>query len=154
MLIIGELAPDFELPNQNGELIHLSDYRGQHVIVFAFPKADTAGCNAQACGFRDAFPRFESADAVILGISTDSPDDLRAWKMNKQLPYDLLSDPNKEMLNMWGAGDNTLFGLRLSPGAKRSYWVIDPDGTILAMQVGVRPGQSVELALAALSSDK
>ncbi len=152
MLAIGQQAPDFELPNQDGQPVRLSDFRGQRVVIFAFPKANTMGCTMQACAFRDEFRRIEAENAVVLGISVDSQDDLRSWKADKQLPYDLLSDPDKTMLDPWGAGDNSLLGVITFPGAKRSYWVIDEDGTIRDMQIGVRPEQSVRRALAALGA--
>ncbi|MGL4649035.1 MAG: peroxiredoxin, partial [Caldilineaceae bacterium] len=69
----GEIAPDFELLNQDGKRVHLSDFRGQKVVLFVFPKANTMGCNAQACGFRDEFETIQAQNAVILGISTDLP---------------------------------------------------------------------------------
>ena len=73
MPAVGEMAPDFELLNQKGESVKLSDYRGKKVLLFAYPKAGTSGCTTQACGFRDNFARIETADAVVLGISPDEP---------------------------------------------------------------------------------
>lgn len=152
MVSIGQQVPDFELPNQDGEITRLSDYRGKHVVIFAFPKADTSGCTQQACAFRDVFPQIESGNAVVLGISTDTPADLKAWHSKLNLQYDLLSDPEKVVLNQLGAGDNTLFGLIPMSGAKRSYWVVDEVGQIIDMQIGVSPRGSVEKALRALQT--
>lgn len=104
MPAIGEPAPDFELQNQAGKKIKLSDYRGKKVVIFAFPKANTPGCNQQACSFRDAWPQIEAKDAVVLGVSADSVDELAAWKTLKKLPYDLLSDPDHKMLMAWAPG--------------------------------------------------
>ncbi|MBZ0303941.1 MAG: peroxiredoxin, partial [Anaerolineae bacterium] len=129
MVEIGQQVPDFELPNQDGQPIRLSDYRGQKVIIFAFPKAGTAGCTAQACSFRDTFPQIENAHAVVLGLSADTPDELKSWKIQHKLQYELLSDPDKHVIGELGAGDNSLFGIISFPGAKRSYWVIDEQGT-------------------------
>ena len=103
MPAIGQQAPDFELLNQEGQLLRLSDLRGQRVILFAFPKAATTGCTTQACGFRDNFPQIEAGDAVVLGISPDEPAALLKWKQEENLPYDLLSDPQHEVLEAWGA---------------------------------------------------
>ena len=108
---IGQIAPDFELLNQNGQPVKLSDYRGRKVVLFVFPKANTMGCNAQACGFRDEFETISASNAIILGISADSVDTLKEWKQNKQLPYDLLSDPDHAMLEAWGAFGMSLLGL-------------------------------------------
>ena len=150
MVAVGEQAPDFELPNQDGKSIKLSDYRGQKVIIFAFPKAGTAGCTMQACSFRDTFPQIEAEHTVVLGLSTDAPDALKSWHEKHHLQYDLLSDPDKRVISALGAGDNSLLGIISFPGAKRSYWVLDEQGTILDMQIGVMPQASVTKALNAI----
>jgi peroxiredoxin Q/BCP len=147
---IGQPAPDFELPNQDGKPIRLSDYRGHKVILFVFPKANTAGCNAQACGFRDEFPRFEEANAVVLGLSADSTETLKQWKQDKNLPYDLLSDPDYAVQKVWGARGLSLLNVVDIPLTLRSHWVIDENGVITDMQVGVSPGNSVKKALGAI----
>ncbi|MCY3573082.1 MAG: peroxiredoxin [Chloroflexi bacterium] len=145
----GQPAPDFTLRNQDGELVRLSDLRGQRVIIFAFPKANTPGCNNQACGFRDTLPQIKAQDAVILGISADSESTLATWKAERSLGYDLLSDPQHIMLDAWGAWgvDMRLFKL---PMITRSYWVVDEDGILVEQEIGVRPQTSVEKALTAL----
>lgn len=150
MTAIGEKAPNFELLNQDGKTVRLSDYLGKPVIMFSFPKANTAGCNMQACAFRDEFPNFQTADAVILGISKDTPEELKAWKQMKRLPYDLLSDSEGKVIEAWGAWGKSLFGLVMYQTINRSYWVIDGNGVIVDMQLGVSPKASVEKALAAL----
>jgi thioredoxin-dependent peroxiredoxin len=150
MMKIGDKAPNFELLNQDGKTVRLSDYLGKPVIMFSFPKANTAGCNMQACGFRDEFPEFASADAVILGISKDTPEELKAWKQLKKLPYDLLSDVDGEVVEAWGAWGKSLFGLATLPIINRSYWVIDGNGVLVDMQLGVGPKASVDKALEAL----
>jgi peroxiredoxin Q/BCP len=123
---IGDTAPDFELLNQDGRPVRLSDYYGQKVVLFVFPKANTMGCNAQACGFRDEFETIHAHNAVILGLSTDSPDTLEEWKRSKKLPYDLLSDPERTVIEPWGA---------------------------YGMKVPVSPGDSVARALEAVKID-
>lgn len=147
---IGHEAPDFTLSNQDGVKVNLSDYRGKKVIIFAFPKANTMGCNNQACSFRDVFPQINSNNAVVLGISSDSVDELAAWKKRKQLQYDLLSDTDHKMLEAWDAWGVNLFLFKLPFGATRSYWVIDEDGILVDQQIGVRPLDSVQKALAAV----
>ncbi len=150
MPTIGQAAPDFELLNQDGQTVRLSDFRGQRVIIFAFPKANTMGCNNQACSFRDAFPQIEARNAVVLGVSSDGVDTLAAWKRRKNLQYDLLSDPEHVMLDAWDAWGFNLLLFKLPIGATRSYWVIDEDGLLIEQQIGVRPLASVDKALAAV----
>jgi thioredoxin-dependent peroxiredoxin len=151
MLNIGETAPDFALPNQDGKTIRLSDYRGKKVIIFAFPQANTPGCTAQACSFRDEMPDFEAGNAVVLGISHDAQPALKSWKQSRNLPYDLLSDTNHKVLEQWGAWGMPMLGLITLPRAIRSYWVIDEAGKLVDMQIGVGPKESVEKALKAVN---
>ena len=150
MPTVGQPAPDFELQNQDGKPVRLSDYRGRKVVIFAFPKANTPGCNHQACSFRDVFPQIESSSAVVLGVSTDSVAELAAWKAAKKLPYDLLSDPEHKMLDAWDAWGINLMIFKLPLAATRSYWVIDKQGILVDEQIGARPLESVQKALAAL----
>lgn len=150
--MIGEQAPDFELLNQDRQAVRLSDFRGKKVVIFAFPKANTGGCNNQACGFRDEFPRITTANAVVLGISGDSPEELKAWQTMKKLPYDLLSDPDHTVLQAWDAWGRSLLGLLKLPIITRSFWALDEEGRIIDMQVGITPWESVKRALAAVEN--
>lgn len=150
MPTIGEQAPDFELLNQNGQPVKLSDFRGKRVVMFAYPKAGTPGCTTQACGFRDVFPKIEAGNAVVLGLSPDKPADLLKWKQAENLPYDLLSDPNHAVLEAWGAwGERSMYGKKFM-GVIRSHWVIDENGVVQDEQVKVSPQDSVERAVKAL----
>ena len=143
---VGDIAPDFALPNQDGKTIRLSDFHGRRVLLFAYPKAGTSGCTKQACGFRDAYPQIQNVDAVVLGISPDAPAALRRWQEKEGLPYDLLSDPEHQTLEAWGAwGERSMYG-RKSMGVIRSHWLVDAEGRIAATQVNVSPVKSVELA--------
>lgn len=127
----------------------LSDYRGRTVILFAFPKAGTPGCTAQACGFRDEFPQIEASGAVVFGISADKPADLKQWQKNKKLPYPLLSDTAHTTLEQYGAWGVGVGPVKL-PVVNRSVWIIGADGKIIDMQIGIPPGQSVSKAVKAL----
>jgi peroxiredoxin Q/BCP len=148
---VGQPAPDFRLRNQENEWVQLSDYRDKKVVLFIFPKANTLGCNMQACGFRDEFETINAANAVILGLSADTPAILKQWKIDKKLPYDLLSDPDHQVLEQWGAWHDSplnLLGMRL---VDRSYWVIDEHGIVIDGKVGVSPNSSVRRTLEAVN---
>lgn len=144
---IGEIAPDFTLPNQDGAMIQLSTYRGAIVILFVFLKVDSPGCNKQACGFRDHFPQIETFDVIILGISADTQAELRNWKDAYQLPYDLLSDVDHQVLEQWGAWGELTFKERRFTAPLRSFWVINADGKIIDGQVRVTADESVQRAM-------
>jgi len=148
---IGKKAPAFTLLNQRGEKTRLSDFKGRKVVLFAFPKANTGGCNNQACGFSEAMPEIEADGAVVLGISPDSPEKLASWKEKKQLAFDLLSDPDHKVLEKWGAwGEKKLYG-KTYMGVIRSHWIIDEVGKVADQRIKVSPAKSVELATAVLA---
>ncbi|MCY4145250.1 MAG: thioredoxin-dependent thiol peroxidase [Chloroflexi bacterium] len=143
----GETAPDFALKNQHGETVRLSDYRGKKVVLFAYPRAGTSGCTTQACGFRDNFAQIKTAGAVVLGISPDEPAALTKWIDKEKLGYDLLSDPDHQVLEAWGAwGEKSMYG-KTYMGVIRSHWIIGADGAVLDAQVKVSPKKSIEKAL-------
>ena len=150
MPTVGKPAPDFELINQDGKTVRLSDFRGKKVVMFAYPAAGTSGCTTQACGFRDQFPRFQQNNIVVLGISPDTPADQLKWKKAENLPYDLLCDHDHSVLEQWGGwGEKTNFG-KTSQGVIRSHWIIDENGVLVDEQLNVKPVESVEKAVAAL----
>ena len=148
----GEMAPDFELRNQHGELVKLSDYRGRKVLLFAYPKAGTSGCAVQACGFRDHFAQIKTANAVVLGLSPDAPAALAKWIEAESLPYDLLSDPEHRVLEAWNAwGERSMYG-KTYQGVIRSHWIIGEDGAVLDEQIKISPKKSIEAALKFLNA--
>ncbi|MBK9751778.1 MAG: thioredoxin-dependent thiol peroxidase [Chloroflexi bacterium] len=150
MPTIGETAPDFALPNQDGNTVRLSDFRGKKVVLFAYPKAGTSGCTTQACGFRDQFPKMEANGVVVLGISPDAPKDQKKWAVKEGLQYNLLCDTDHQVLEAWGAwGEKSMYGKKYM-GVVRSHWVIDEHGVIIDEQLGVSATESVEKAVKSL----
>ncbi len=149
----GELAPDFELLNQQGDAVKLSDFRGRKVLLFAYPRAGTPGCTTQACGFRDNFAQIETSDAVVLGLSPDEPAALAKWIAKEGLQYELLSDPAHEVLEAWGAwGERSMYGKKYM-GVIRSHWIIGEDGVVLDEQLKISPKKSIERALKTLAEN-
>ena len=147
MIQPGDLIPDIELENQDGEPKKLSDYRGQKVILFAYPKANTSGCTKQACGLRDNMPEFQAQGATVVGLSPDSPKKLSNWKAKESLPYDLLSDPDHKLLDALGAwGEKSMYGKKYM-GVIRSHFVIDEEGKVLDAQIKISPAKSIEKAV-------
>jgi thioredoxin-dependent peroxiredoxin len=149
---VGQTAPDFELMNQDGKRVRLSDFRGQPVVVFAFTKAGTPGCTAQACAFRDEFDELRAANAAVLTVSTDSVEALAEFKRSRKLPYDLLSDPDHAMLSEWGAYGAPVMGIFKLPFTAHSLWVIDADGVVIDAKIGA--GGAVKQALDVLHGMK
>jgi thioredoxin-dependent peroxiredoxin len=146
----GDLAPDFELLTDEDKTVKLTDYRGQRVIIFFYPKAGTSGCTEQACGFRDNFPKIEAANAAILGISPDPVPNLAKWRAAEGLPYNLLSDPDHAVADLYGVwGEKKSYG-RVYDGIIRSHFIIDADGRLEDVQYKVSPQKSIEKALAQL----
>ena len=150
MLEIGQPAPDFALPNQDGETVRLSDLRGRTVVLFAYPRAATPGCTTQACGFRDGYAAVEAAGAVVLGLSPDPVGKLKRWRQKQEFPYDLLSDPDHAVLTQYGAWGEKKMSGKTHEGVIRSHWVIGPDGVLVDQHVKVSPEDSVARALAVL----
>jgi peroxiredoxin Q/BCP len=149
---VGELAPAFELPDENGQTVRLADFRGRRVVLYFYPKDDTSGCTAQACGFRDAYPTITEQNAVVIGISPDGSKSHQKFKTKYDLPFILLTDENHQVADRYGAwGEKKMYG-RSFEGVLRSHFVIDEEGRIADAQVKVSPKDSVERALASLKS--
>jgi thioredoxin-dependent peroxiredoxin len=150
VLKVGDAAPDFELPADNGEKIRLSNLRGKRVVVYFYPKDDTTGCTAQACGFRDNYPAIEEKQALVLGISPDGTASHRKFKSKFNLPFRLLSDEDHAVAEAYGVWqEKSLYG-KTYFGIVRSHFVVDEVGNLADVQVKVSPTDSVEKAVAAL----
>jgi thioredoxin-dependent peroxiredoxin len=150
MLNPGDEAPDFVLTSAENKPVKLSDFRGQRVVLFFYPKAATPGCTTQACGFRDNYATFAEHNATVLGISPDAPEALAKWQAKERFPYPLLSDPDHAVADAYGVwGEKKMYG-RSYEGIIRSHFLIDEAGKLADIQVKVSPKDSVARALQAL----
>ncbi len=139
VLKVGQKAPDFKLPDQNGNEHHLSDYLGKWVLLYFYPKDDTPGCTVEACGIRDRYPAFEKLKVTVLGVSADSMGSHIKFSEKYKLPFILLSDEKKTVLNEYGVwGEKTIMG-RKYMGSFRTSFLIDPEGTIFKIYEKVKP---------------
>ncbi len=146
-LQIGDPAPDFALPSDQGTTVRLSDLRGKRVVLYFYPKDDTSGCTTQACGFRDAYPQIEEKNAVVLGISPDDARSHQKFKTKYDLPFLLLVDSDHVVADAYGVwGEKSMYG-RKYMGIIRSHFVIDESGQLADVQIKVSPQDSVKLAL-------
>ena len=149
MLEIGTVAPEFALPDQNGDMHALSDYRGRKVILYFYPKDNTAGCTKQACGFAERYPQFREKGAVVLGVSKDSVASHKKFEQNHSLPFTLLSDPEKTVIQAYDAWKEKKNYGKVSMGVVRTTYLIDENGVIIrAMDRGKAadiPGQMLEM---------
>ena len=151
MITEGDTAPDFELPNQDGEPVSLSGLRGRTVVLYFYPKADTPGCTTQACGIRDRSAEYDAADAVVLGVSPDKPAKLRRFADKHELPFILLGDEDHAVAEAYGVWvEKSMYGKRYW-GNERTTFVIDPKGTVRRVLRKVKPKEHDDLVLAALS---
>jgi thioredoxin-dependent peroxiredoxin len=143
-------APDFELTSDAGERVKLSQFRGRPVVLYFYPRDNTPGCTTQACGIRDAWAAFEERGTVVLGVSPDDVGSHAAFKAEHRLPFTLLSDPDHDVAELYGAwGEEKLYG-KTRVGMIRSTYVIGPDGTLVKAMPNVRPDGHAERVLAAL----
>ena len=147
----GDLAPDFTLPDADGNPVSLASYRGRKVLVYFYPAASTPGCTTEACDFRDNLAELSGAGVDVLGISPDKPAKLATFRDAQQLTFPLLSDPDRAVLTAWGAfGEKNNYG-RVVQGVIRSTFLVDPDGTIAGAWYNVRATGHVAKLRAELS---
>lgn len=152
MLAVGTQAPAFTLPDKDGNSVSLSDFKGQKVVLYFYPKDFTPGCTRQAQAFRDAFAEFTNAGAVVIGISKDSVKSHLNFATKQELPFILLSDTEHTVLEAYEVWqEKKLYG-KVSMGVVRSVYVIDADGKIAAAWTKVKPEQSAADALAFVCS--
>ena len=150
MPAVDDVAPDFQLPTQDGSPLRLSDLRGKKVVLYFYPKDDTPGCTTQACGLRDAWSRFEQKGAVVLGISPDAPRDHVKFREKYDLPFTLLADTGHQVAELYGVWkEKTLYG-RTYFGNERTTFVVGEDGRIAHVFPKVKPDEHTEQVLAVL----
>ncbi|MEX2328881.1 MAG: thioredoxin-dependent thiol peroxidase [Nitriliruptoraceae bacterium] len=151
MLEHGQQAPDFTLDDHAGGSVTLSRLRGSPVVVYFYPKSDTPGCTTQACGIRDQWSAFERAGARVLGISPDSVADQAAFVGRYDLPHTILADPDRTVIEPWGAwGERSMYG-RTFMGVLRSTVLVDADGNVAQVWPKVQPRQHADEVLAAIT---
>jgi thioredoxin-dependent peroxiredoxin len=152
MIEEGQEAPDFELTSDTGERVRLSQFRGEPVVVYFYPKDDTPGCTAQACGIRDAYEDFEQQGAVVLGVSPDDEGSHVKFKQKYGLPFTLLADPDHEVADKYGVWGERKYLGKTYWGVERSTFLIDEEGRIVKIMRRVKPDTHAEQVLAALAA--
>ncbi len=138
MLDIGTKAPDFTLPDQNGTEHSLSEYRGQKVVLYFYPRDNTAGCTKQACGYAELYPQFKEKGAVVIGISKDSVASHKKFEEKYGLPFTLLSDTERKVIEAYGVWQEKKNYGKVSMGVVRTTYLIDENGIIIRAQEKVK----------------
>lgn len=150
MLEPGDKAPTFGLPNQDGDPVKLSDLKGQTVVLYFYPRADTSGCTTQACGVRDRRADYEAAGARVIGISPDDVEDIGRFAGKYDLGFTPLADADHAVAEKYGTWvEKSMYG-RKYMGVARATFIIDPKGKIAKVFPKVQPKKHDELVLAAL----
>ena len=130
LLEVGQVAPDFELPDADGKIHKLSDYRGQKIVLYFYPRDNTAGCTKEAVSFRDHIDAFKRHGVVVLGVSPDTPESHRKFAEKYGLNFTLLSDPEHKVLEAYGVWqEKNMYGKK-KWGVKRTTYIIDENGVI------------------------
>jgi len=150
LLSVGDKAPDFKTTNQDGENVALSDFKGQKVVLYFYPKDDTPGCTKEACSFRDGWSKFRRKKIAVLGVSADDEKSHKKFAEKFSLPFPLLADTDKKIVKDYGAwGEKNMYG-RKYMGIQRVTYLIDEKGKVAAVWPKVKPeGHADELLAAA-----
>ena len=149
---VNDKAPEFTLPDQNGKEVSLKDFRGQYVVLYFYPRADTPGCTIEACEFRDSYRKIQNTGAVILGISPDQPKAQKKFEEKYKLPFTLLGDADKKVCNAFGViQEKNMYGKKVM-GVARSTFIIGPDGRIKHIFEKVKPLGHAEEVLSYLKT--
>jgi thioredoxin-dependent peroxiredoxin len=151
MIEPGQTAPDFELPDQDGNPVRLSDLRGGPVVLYFYPKADTPGCTTQACGVRDHLPSYDEAGARVIGISPDPVEAVKKFHDKQSLNFTLLADADHSVCEAYGVwGEKSMYGKKYM-GATRATFVVDDSGTVVHVIPKVSPKTHDDEVLKALA---
>lgn len=146
----GRKAPAFTVETNGGDTVSLKDFKGKHVVLYFYPKDDTPGCTKEACGFRDAWKQFEKKGAVVLGVSPDSVKKHDKFVEKFDLPFTLLADVDKKIVEAYGVWGQKKFMGREYMGVFRVTFLIDPDGKIKKIWPKVKPEEHAAEVLAAI----
>jgi peroxiredoxin Q/BCP len=150
MIETGATAPQFTLPDQNGNPVSLADYSGKTVVLYFYPKASTSGCTVQACGVRDHLPNYAEAGAVVLGVSPDPVKAIKRFADNESLDFTLLADEDQAVCERYGVwAEKSMYGRRYH-GALRATFIIGPDGVVAHVIPRVTPRTHDDEVLAVL----
>jgi len=144
---VGQKAPDFVLPNQEGKKIKLTDLLGQWILLYFYPKDNTPGCTKEACSIRDTMPKFDQKGLKVMGISVDSVESHKKFSKKHNLPFDLLSDEQKKVVKSYGVWVPKKFLGREFLGTQRTSFLIDPDGKIAKVYEKVKPAEHARQVL-------
>ena len=150
MLTVGQKAPDFTLYDKDGNAVSLSDFLGKRIVVYFYPKDNTPGCTRQACAFAGAYKEFEARDVVVIGISRDSVASHQKFAEKYELPFILLSDPDRVAIEAYGVWQEKKNYGKVSMGVVRSTYLIDAEGKIEAVMPKVKPDTNAAEILAML----
>ena len=154
MLEIGMKAPDFSLPDKNGDTVRLSDFQGKKVVLYFYPKDNTPGCTRQACAFAASYEQFKAQDATVIGISKDSVASHQKFAQKYDLPFILLSDPELQAIQAYGVWqEKKLYG-KVSMGVVRTTYIIDEQGIIEKVMPKVKPDTNAAEILAYLAGEQ
>ena len=146
----GDVAPEFSAATNGGGTVSLADLKGKHVILYFYPKDDTSGCTKEACAFRDDFAEFKKLGAVVLGVSTDPVKSHDKFVKKYSLPFSLLADEDKRIVQAYGVWGQKSFMGRKYMGTHRVTFLIGPDGRIKKIWPDAKPAEHAKEALAAL----
>jgi peroxiredoxin Q/BCP len=152
LMEVNSKAPEFTLPDQDGKVISLKDYRGSYVVLYFYPRADTPGCTVEACEFRDSYKKMEKSGAVLLGISPDTSKAQKKFEEKFSLPFTLLADADRKVADSYGVVvQKNMYGKKVT-GIARTTFIIGPDGKIVHIFNKVKPEGHAEEVLAYLKS--
>ena len=154
MLEVGMKAPAFTVPDQNGNSVSLSDFAGKKVVLYFYPKDNTPGCTRQACAFAQNYAQFQAKDVMVIGISKDSTASHLKFAQKYELPFVLLSDPERQAIEAYGVWqEKKLYG-KVSMGVVRSTYLINEQGVIEKVMPKVKPDSNAEQILAYLNGEE